>query len=84
MKALAALSAEKPVSLVHIIYRANAWEGGARDYEFSTRTMLEHWTAGQGAVERTMANAELVAENLLTGHTAAFDLATVGRTRRCS
>ena len=74
VKALAALSAEKPVSLVHIIYRANTWEGGARDYEFSTRTMLEHWIAGQGAVERTMANAELVAENLLTGHTAAFDL----------
>ena len=74
VKALAAMSAEKPVSLVHIIYRANAWEGGARDYEFSTRTMLEHWTAGQRAVERTMANAELVAENLLTGRTAAFDL----------
>ena len=74
VKALAALSQEKPVSLVHIIYRANAWEGGARDYEFSTRTMLEHWSAGESAVERTMENAELVAENLLTGHTAAFDL----------
>ena len=74
VKALAALSEEKPVSLVHIIYRANTWEGGARDYEFSTRTMLEHWSAGQGAVDRIMANAELVAENLLTGHTAAFDL----------
>lgn len=75
VKTLTALAAEQPVSLVHIIYRASAWEGGARDYEFSTRTMREHWSAGQAAVERTMANAELVAENLLTGHTAAFDLA---------
>lgn len=72
---LAAMAAELPVSLVHLIYRANAWEGGARDYEFSTRTMLEHWAAGCAAVDATMDNAELVAENILTGRTAAFDLA---------
>ncbi|WEK42325.1 MAG: patatin-like phospholipase family protein [Candidatus Sphingomonas colombiensis] len=72
---LAAMAAEQPVSLVHLIYRANAWEGGARDFEFSTRTMREHWAAGHEAVEATMANAELVAENILTGRTAAFDLA---------
>ena len=73
--ALTTMAAEQPVSLVHLIYRANAWEGGARDYEFSTRTMREHWMAGCDAVEATMANAELVAENILTGRTAAFDLA---------
>lgn len=72
--ALTARAAEQPVSLVHLIYRANAWESGARDYEFSTRTMREHWAAGCAAVEATMANAELVAENILTGRTAAFDL----------
>ncbi len=72
--ALAAMAAEKPLSLVHLIYRANAWEGGARDYEFSTRTMHEHWAAGQADVEVTMANAELLAQNVLTGRTAAFDL----------
>jgi len=74
VQALAKLAAEQPVSLVHLIYRANAWEGGARDFEFSTRTMREHWAAGRAAVEATMANAELVAENILTGRTAAFDL----------
>ncbi|MBN8840617.1 MAG: patatin-like phospholipase family protein [Sphingomonadales bacterium] len=74
VKALTRVAAEKPVSLVHLIYRANAWEGGARDFEFSTRTMREHWAAGQAAVEATMANAELVAENILTGRTAAFDM----------
>lgn len=74
VKALTKVAAEQPVSLVHLIYRANAWEGGARDFEFSTRTMREHWAAGQAAVEATMANAELVAENILTGRTAAFDM----------
>ncbi len=72
--ALAALADEPPMSLVHLIYRANAWEGGARDYEFSQRTMREHWAAGREAVAETIAKSRLVAENILDGHTAAFDL----------
>jgi NTE family protein len=66
--------AEPPVSLVQMIYRANAWEGGSRDFEFSARSMREHWQAGRTAVAETMANARLVAKNILDGKTAAFDL----------
>lgn len=65
---------EPPVSLVQMIYRANAWEGGSRDFEFSARSMREHWQAGRTAVAETMASARLVAENILDGKTAAFDL----------
>ncbi len=65
---------EQPVSLVHLIYRANAWEGGSRDFEFSARTMHEHWDAGRDAVKETMANARLVASNIIDGRTRAFDL----------
>ena len=72
---LCARSQEHPVNLVHLIYRANAWEGGSRDFEFSARTMREHWEAGQQAVADTMANAQLVAHNIETGVSAAFDLA---------
>lgn len=72
--ALAARSQEHPVNLVHLIYRANAWEGGSRDFEFSARTMREHWAAGRVAVRETMANAQLVAANIETGKSAAFDL----------
>ena len=74
VQALAARAAEQPVSLVHLIYRANAWEGGSRDFEFSTRSMREHWAAGQAAVAQTMARARLVAANIIDGKTAAFDL----------
>ena len=74
VQALAARSEEDPVNLVHLIYRANAWEGGSRDFEFSTRTMREHWQAGAEAVAETMANAQLVAANIETGKSAAFDL----------
>lgn len=74
VRALAQRAADQPVNLVHLIYRANAWEGGRRDFEFSARTMGEHWAAGREAVGETMANARLVAENILDGKTAAFDL----------
>ncbi|GAA4761396.1 patatin-like phospholipase family protein [Stakelama sediminis] len=72
--ALRAQAQERPVSIVQLIYRANAWEGGSRDFEFSARTMNEHWMAGHTAVRETMQNARLLASNILDGHTAAFDL----------
>ena len=72
--ALKALSLEDPVNVVQLIYRANAWEGGARDYEFSGRTMSEHWDEGRDAVAATIQNSELIARNIVDGKTAAFDL----------
>jgi NTE family protein len=74
VKALTALAQEHPVNVVQMIYRANAWEGGARDYEFSDRTMNEHWDAGREAVAATIRNSELIASNIVDGKTAAFDL----------
>lgn len=72
--ALRAVADEHPVSLVHLIYRANAWEGGSRDFEFSARSMREHWQAGKADIARTMENTRLVASNIIDGRTAAFDL----------
>lgn len=76
VRALAALAEEKAVNIVHLIYRANAWEGGSRDYEFSRRTMTEHWQAGAEAVAETIRHGEMLARNIVDGRTAAFDLAT--------
>lgn len=73
--ALAALAHEYPVNVIQLIHRANAWEGGARDYEFSARTMREHWDAGKAAVTNSIRKSELVSRNILDGKTAAFDLA---------
>jgi len=74
VRALAANAQEAAVNVVHLIYRANAWEGGARDYEFSRRTMDEHWASGKAAISETMRESELIARNILDGKTAAFDL----------
>ena len=72
--ALIAQAADQPVNLVQLIYTANAWEGGSRDFEFSARTMGEHWDSGLAAVEQAMSNAKLMTNNILTGKSAAFDL----------
>ncbi|RSV45386.1 patatin-like phospholipase family protein [Sphingomonas sp. ABOLD] len=74
VQAVRDLVTEYPVNVVQLIYRAKLWEGGSRDFEFSTRTMHEHWEAGRIAVAETMANSRLVAQNILDGKTAAFDL----------
>jgi NTE family protein len=37
---------EKVYNIVHLIYRARSYEGSSKDYEFSRRTMEEHWTSG--------------------------------------
>lgn len=80
--ALTAMAAEQPVSLVQLIYRANAWEGGSRDFEFSARTMQEHWLAGLEAIEQSMRGAELVAQNIADGTSAAFDLCALNGLKR--
>ena len=43
---LAAEANKKVCNIVHLIYRAKKYEGSAKDYEFSRRTMEEHWLAG--------------------------------------
>jgi NTE family protein len=73
-KRLAALTRDAPVNLVHLIYRANAWEGGSRDFEFSRRTMEDHWRSGREAIDHALANAQVIAETIGTGRSAAFDL----------
>ncbi|MBS0504764.1 MAG: patatin-like phospholipase family protein [Proteobacteria bacterium] len=65
---------EQPVNIVQLIYRASAWESGSRDYEFSARSMREHWAAGHAAVTESIDKAELLARNIVDGKTAAFDL----------
>jgi NTE family protein len=37
---------DKVCNLVHLIYRSKSYEGIAKDYEFSRRTMEEHWKSG--------------------------------------
>lgn len=62
------------VNIVHLIYRSRAWESGARDFEFSRSTMLDHWSQGRDAVEEVMHKGDLIARNITNGKSATFDL----------
>lgn len=44
------------VDVVHLIYRTRPCEGDNKDYEFSRRSMREHWSAGRDDAARTLAD----------------------------
>ena len=51
---------EKVCNIVHLIYRARRYEGSAKDFEFSRRTMEEHWQSGYDNARRTLAEPEVM------------------------
>jgi len=51
---------EKVCNIVHLIYRARSYEGIAKDFEFSRRTMEEHWKSGYDNALRTLAEPEVM------------------------
>jgi NTE family protein len=60
VKMLAAEADEKVCNIVHLIYNAKSYEGIAKDYEFSRRTMEEHWAAGYEDAVRALSHPEVV------------------------
>ena len=59
-KLLAREADDKVCNIAHLIYRAKAYEGIAKDFEFSRRTMEEHWTTGYRNARHTLANPEVL------------------------
>ena len=48
------LGDDHAVAIVHLIYRRASYEGQAIDYEFSRKSMNEHWQAGLDDGHRTL------------------------------
>ena len=46
------------ISILHIIYQQKAYEGHAKDYEFSGTSMREHWQSGYEDTKRTLKKQE--------------------------
>jgi len=79
-RALRGLFRDGSVNIVHLIYRTRPWESGARDFEFSRTTMLDHWAQGRAAVAAVIAKGnELIASNINEGRSATFDLSLSGQ-----
>jgi NTE family protein len=51
---------DKVCNIVHLIYRARDYEGIAKDFEFSRRTMEEHWKSGYENARQTLATPEVL------------------------
>ncbi len=51
---------DKVCNIVHLIYRARTYEGIAKDFEFSQRTMEEHWRSGYDNARSTLAEPEVM------------------------
>jgi NTE family protein len=51
---------DKVCNIVHLIYRARSYEGIAKDFEFSRRTMEEHWKTGYDNMQETLRNPQVL------------------------
>lgn len=50
----------KVCNVVQLIYRAKQYEGASMDYEFSRRSMEEHWSTGYHDTVRTLRHREVL------------------------
>jgi NTE family protein len=46
-------------NIVQLIYRPKGYEGDSKDYEFSRRSMEEHWQAGYYDAMRALRHPEI-------------------------
>ena len=73
-KLLASEADNKVYNIVHLIYRAQIYEGASKDYEFSRRTMEEHWKSGHSDMKRTLAYPEVLERPTSMDGVFTFDL----------
>src|SRR6185369_7629338 len=65
---LARASDPSVYNIVQLVYRSPSYEGQSKDYEFSRRTMEDHWAAGRRDAEATLSHPEAL--SLPAGFTA--------------
>ncbi|MGH6950076.1 MAG: patatin-like phospholipase family protein [Vitreimonas sp.] len=69
----------KVYNIIHLIYRAKSYEGSSKDYEFSRRTMEEHWSSGYSDMVRTLRHPEVLQRPQSADGVFTFDLKQQGR-----
>lgn len=66
---------EKVFNIIQLIYRTRKYEGTSKDYEFSRRTMEEHWTSGYNDAVETLRFPEVLQRPQGLDGVLTFDLA---------
>ncbi len=72
-KLLETFADEKVYNIVHLIYRAKRYEGETKDFEFSNRSMEDHWRTGLADTRRALSHPEIFARPLEHDGVATFD-----------
>lgn len=49
------------ITILHLIYQQMAYEGQAKDYDFSAESMCEHWDSGYRDTQRTLRHSDWLA-----------------------
>jgi NTE family protein len=60
VKILAAEADDKICNIVQLIYHCESYEGAAKDFEFSRRTMEEHWKSGYDDTVLTLSHPDVL------------------------
>jgi NTE family protein len=76
---LAKQADDKVYNIIQLIYRAKNYEGSSKDYEFSRRTMNEHWKSGYDDAVRTLRHPEVLQRPEAADGVFTFDLARQDR-----
>ena len=76
---LNAEAGRKVYNIIQLIYRSKSYEGESKDFEFSRRTMEDHWTAGLHDTARTLRHPEVLARPTGADGVFTFDLAAHAR-----
>jgi NTE family protein len=79
MEVLQPMIEHKAYNIIQLIYRAKTYEGPSKDYEFSRRSMEEHWRAGYHDALRTLRHPEVLNRSKTPDGVFTFDLHTDGR-----
>jgi NTE family protein len=79
LKILKSVASDKVYNIIHLIYRAQNYEGHSKDYEFSRLSMQDHWLAGYHDAVRTLRHPEVLARPTSLDGVFTFDLERDGR-----
>jgi len=69
----------KVYNVVQLIYWSKHYEGEAKDFEFSSLSMKDHWAAGLNDTVRTLRHPEALERPSSADGVSTFDLAALGR-----
>jgi NTE family protein len=64
----------KVYNIVQLIYRSKRYEGESKDFEFSARSMDDHWAAGLNDTVRTLRHPEALERTTSADGVFTFDL----------